>query len=137
MIHLPGQVTKNKESATLTMNVALIDELRRLGFDRYRDDWYIFGQGGEPHPTTPIGEHTLNNKHSRILELVRSKNGIDTYGISLYSWKDTGAFDMLEAGISINRLKDHIRHKNLSDTQRYLKPLTGIDSRIRNAKMRL
>jgi hypothetical protein len=53
-------------------------------------------------------------------------------GISLYSWKDSGAMDMLSAGLSIVDLKNQIRHKNLQDTQLYLKALSDVNERILN-----
>jgi len=135
VIYMSGQQTKNKENAQITMPVSLVDRLRDIGIDRYDPDWYVFGKDGSPHADTPIGEHTLNRRHSEIIKKLKKKKGIDLHGISLYSWKDTGAMDMLEAGVSINRLKGHIRHKNLSDTQRYLKPLAGRDEVIRHIKI--
>lgn len=132
MVTMSGIQTKNHKNAKLTMDANFTGLLHRLGFHRYPPDFLIFGRGGIPHQSMPVGEHTLNNRHHKILLQLKKKYALDVSGISLYSWKDTGATDLLERGVTINELRQHIRHDDLKDTQRYLRQFTGVNERIRD-----
>ena len=132
-INMPGQITKNRDASIVTIPKVMTGFLFEYGFHKFHPNLLVFGAGGVPDHHTPIGEHTLNNRHQAILRELKRRNELqDIAGISLYSWKDTGAMDMLSAGLSIVDLKNQIRHKNLQDTQLYLKALSDVNERILN-----
>jgi integrase/recombinase XerD len=132
-INMPGEITKNRDSSIVTIPKVMMNYLFDFGFHKYHPNLLVFGAHGSPDHHQAIGEHTLNNRHQKILQVLKKKNYLqDIEGISLYSWKDSGAMDMLSAGLSIVDLKNQIRHKNLQDTQLYLKALSDVNERILN-----
>ena len=42
-----------------------------------------------------------------------------------YSWKHTGAIQMLDNGLQPHDLKDHLRHKSYATTEVYIKKRAG------------
>jgi len=137
IIILSGDQTKNRKNAGITMPETMIERLMELDFHKWEPNLLIFGQYSKPHPDIAIGEHTLNNRHRNILRDLADQFGFDYTGISLYSWKDTGATDLLQMGLTIDELRQHIRHEDLKDTQKYLKKFKGINPHIQKMQIKL
>ena len=47
-------------------------------------------------------------------------------------WKDTGAMALIRGGIDIYEVMRQMRHTDLSTTQKYLKSLTTVNTKIRD-----
>jgi len=137
IIILSGEQTKNRKTAGITMTDVMIERLINLDFHKWDPNLLIFGAQSNPHLYKPIGEHTLNNRHRKILERLKDKYDFDYTGISLYSWKDTGATDLLDEGLTIDELRQHIRHEDLKDTQKYLKKFKGVNPHIRKISIKI
>lgn len=132
-IYLPGDITKNKKSEMITIPKAILPYLYEIGLDRWHRNDFIFGSHLRPHATLKCGANALNLHHKKILDrLYQSKKLHSISGISIYSWKDTGAMALIRAGIDAYEVMRQMRHSDLSTTQKYLKSLSNINTNIRD-----
>lgn len=121
LIVLSGDQTKNHENAFITLPKDVITMLFELGVDREPVNALVFPSIKEPGCDKPVGRNTLTNQFRSVLGKLIKKALINSAdGYTLYSWKDTGAKLLLESGVDIITLQHHLRHKDLSTTQRYL-----------------
>jgi integrase len=133
LLSLPPQNTKMRKRGEITIPQPFADILRGYGIDQLDPEWYLFGHKIEPHPTTPIGRNTLSRLHREIIRKLHAQGILlNIEGIQYYSWKDTGAMDLEEAGININDIRRHLRHENLAYTQKYLEKKQGVIAPIRD-----
>ena len=110
-----NEIAKNKRSQQVGLTNDTLTLMERLGVFAYHADLYIFGHGGVPG-VKPIGVSTLRERfqdYRRALHIPESRK--------LYSWKHTGAIVALDNGMDIVKLKDHMRHANVSTTMQYAK----------------
>lgn len=132
-IYLAGDITKNKKSEMITIPKAIIPYLYDIGLDKWHRNDYIFGSNLQPHPSKQCGANALNLHHKKILDrLYQQKKLHSISGISIYSWKDTGAMALIKAGIDAYEVMRQMRHSDLSTTQKYLKSLSNINKNIRD-----
>lgn len=86
---------------------------------KYSKNLYIFGKYGRPN-TEPVGKNTLRNRFNRFR---------DDLGISpdrkFYSWKHTGAIQLVDNGVQPLDLQGHLRHKSFATTEKYIKRRMG------------
>lgn len=133
LIHLPGSITKNKKSETVTIPSVMIPYFEQIKFDEWYHEDYIFGKGCLPHPDKPCGANTLGEKHRTLINnLYKSKVLRTKKGIELYSWKDTGAMALVKSGIDAYELMKQMRHSDLSTTQKYLNSLENVNKNVQN-----
>jgi integrase len=134
-IYIPGEISKNKRSETVTIPEAIIPALASVGLTGWHRNDFIFGKGLRPHPTIQCGANALNEAHRKIIHHLFQENKLRSItGISLYSWKDTGAMSLVRAGIDIYEVMKQMRHTDLSTTQKYLKSLSQINKGIYQLK---
>jgi len=131
VIRLPAEVTKNKESATITIPKMLLPYLNGFGLEGFNQRWLLFGAGGKPHPSKCCGHNTYNLRHKKILASL-FKDGLldDIEGLSYYSWKDTGAMELFKKGVNLLEIMRQLRHKELNTTQQYCHSLYVINKEI-------
>lgn len=133
IINLPGEITKNKKTEMITIPTAIIDYMYKIGVAKWKPNDYIFGEGFKPHPSMMCGSNTMNTRHkSLITKLNKARKLQNIDGISIYSWKDTGAMALLKNGIDAYDLMRQMRHSDLATTQKYLKGLSNVNESIRN-----
>lgn len=131
-IYIPGEISKNKRSETVTIPKAILPYLYEIGLDRWHTNDFVFGKGLKPHPDTVCGSNALNEAHKALIQRLTRENKLRSItGISIYSWKDTGAMALIRAGIDIYEVMRQMRHTDLSTTQKYLKSLSSINTNIR------
>jgi len=95
---------------------ALIVEYRINSYDR---EFYVFGKFGKPGPVA-VGSNTFRNRFNAI----RDKLGLPkTY--KLYSLKHTGMGRLLEAGLTLEEIRDHAGHRSIESTEHYIKKHFG------------
>jgi integrase len=132
VIHVPGEKSKNRQYATVTIPAVLLERLRREGFDRYPPEYHLFG-------ALPLGTYDKRLRlvpgdapcsinyvtlwHKQVAEDAGIALGTET----LYSWKDTGAHDFMASGGTLMALCRQCRHSDPKMTMRYLKRL-GLDA---------
>lgn len=121
VIFLPGQITKNRDDALVTIPDILIEFIRKFRLDRFGPSWYLFGRALKPHPAKPCGANAMNYRHAAALKALKMRGAIvDITGLSLYSWKDTGDQDLATSGVDLLTIRDHNRHKSLETTNKYM-----------------
>ncbi len=108
---------------TVNIPIALRELCAEYLLSRYNREYYVFGRLGVPGPE-PTGKNTLRNRFNRV----RDKCGLpDTY--KFYSLKHTGGGKLLENGVTIEEIRDHMGHKSIDTTSRYLRRHFGTRSR--------
>lgn len=135
LIKLTGNETKNRENAIVTIPDALVPFLRDFKFERWDEQWLIFGEGGLPHPNKACSHDLLNSRHrSILLKLHKTGKLSNIKGLSFYSWKDTGALYLFEQKVNTLEIMRQLRHKDLSTTQKYCNSLYSVNREIKNLK---
>lgn len=87
---------------------------------KYPETYYLFGNNKLPGPDH-YGEHTFYRRNTHMLE----KTGLNKLGkrFALYSYKHSGAISLYRATKDIKLLQRQMRHKNLEQTNAYLRDL--------------
>jgi len=106
---------KNSETELVAIPDFLIKEMKSMNLNLYDKSLFIFGKNGCPGPT-PYGKNTLRNRFNRYREAL---NIPDSF--KFYSWKHTGAIDLLYNGAPEHEIQNHLRHKSFATTEMYLK----------------
>ncbi len=123
---VPNIQAKNNETEIVEIPDVLYSEL----VDVYQltgcnKDFYVFGSEGVPG-TSAYGKNTLRNRFNKF----RDKLNISKDKV-FYSWKHSGAIDLIENGLQPYNLQEHLRHKNFDTTERYLKKrIKGKEKRV-------
>ncbi len=133
VIRLPAKVTKNKESAIITIPKGFLKYLREFGLEEFNQRWILFGAGGKPNPTKCCGHNTYNLRHKNLLTKLFKEGKLDDIeGLQFYSWKDTGVVELFKKKVNILEIMRQLRHKDLSTTQKYCQSLYIINYEIQN-----
>jgi len=115
---IPNIEAKNSLTEIVVIPDQLMSEMIKMNLQTYHFDLYLFGKNGCPG-TIPLGKNTLRNKFNRY----RDALNISTE-YKFYSWKHTGAIQLLENGVKEHDLQNHLRHKSYTTTEVYLKKKT-------------
>lgn len=114
---------------TLTLPKSLITFIEAFKIDSFKSDFYIFGRNGVPGPE-PYGKNYFNRRfkiHRDKLNLPR------TY--TFYSFKHTGAGNLLETGATLAELMSQLGHVRFESTIHYVRRHFGEKSeKILNQK---
>lgn len=123
VIRIPGEKSKNRKSEIVTIPEHLTEMMvKDYNFKKYPGHWLVFGKRMKPNASESCSKNTPTMRHRKIVDELGKKGLIADYKqIVFYSWKDTGANNMLESGIDIRVIQKQIRHSSLETTQRYLK----------------
>lgn len=133
LIVLSGAQTKNKERAYITIPRTVLPALKSYEIDKIAPQYLIFGEGMFPHEKTPCGRNTISDRFREMLREMQKHGKLRSCeGYTMYSWKDTGAIAMVKAGLDIMAIKEHLRHKSLATTQRYLQSLGVVNMEVRD-----
>jgi len=137
-VTIPGTIAKNKKTEMVTIPKALIPVLQMIGIDQWYAHDFIFGKQLKSHPDTMCGVNALAERHKKILTHLHKSGKLRSIkGISLYSWKDTGAMLMIRQGVDAYEVMRQMRHSDLSVTQKYLKSLHSINAAVRDMPITL
>ena len=114
---IPSPEAKNSLNELVDIPDFLFEKIK--DFKQYDSDMYVFGRFGRPN-VDPVGKNTLRNRFNRYR---------DDLGISpdrkFYSWKHTGAIQLLDNGVQPHDLQGHLRHKSFATTEIYIKKRAG------------
>ncbi|VBB45253.1 putative Site-specific recombinase XerD [uncultured Paludibacter sp.] len=122
-IRVPNEQAKNNQTEIVDIPDQLMTEL--IPLKNYGGNLFVFGNNKEPG-LIPYGKNTLRNRFNRF----RDDLGISKDKV-FYSWKHTGAIQLIENGLQPYVLQEHLRHKNFDTTEKYLK------KRIKNKEKRV
>lgn len=132
IIKLPGEITKNRDNSILTIPDVIISFLRKYEFDKFNQNWLIFGAEVKPHADKCCGHNTMNWQQGQIVTRLQKKGLItDTKGLTFYSWKDTDALALFKRNVNTLEIMRQVRHKDLTTTQRYCESLYIINEEIK------
>lgn len=126
VIRMPGAKTKNRKTETVTIPKELIKILKEdYYFNKYPGHWLVFGKGMNPN-VSPCSRNTPTTRHRKLVNDLGKKGRLsDCKGIHFYSWKDTGAMNLVEQNVDILKIQQQLRHSSLHTTQKYLKMMAG------------
>ncbi|MGZ8567755.1 MAG: tyrosine-type recombinase/integrase [Bacteroidia bacterium] len=122
-IYIPGKNTKIGRGEYIEIWAGLMPALVAMNLEKYPEHYFIFGNEDGPGKA-PLGVNTMYARHKRILE---DLNFTEDY--TLYSWTHTGAVAAYEATKDIKAIQKQKRHKDIRDTDIYLKSLGLIENR--------
>jgi integrase len=116
-----------KRRRVVDMPKLLAELIISYQIDRYNREFYVFSKNGIPG-STPLGHNTLRNRFNKF----RDDLGFPKI-YKFYSMKHTGGGKLLEAGLTLEEIRDHFGHKSIETTDHYLKRHFGNrNSRIIN-----
>lgn len=123
---VPNVQAKNNDTEIVEIPDVLFDEITAVyRLQTYDRNLYVFGTEGVPG-TNHLGKNTMRNRFNKYRDdLNISKDKV------FYSWKHSGAIDLIENGLQPYNLQEHLRHKNFDTTEKYLKKrIKGKEKRI-------
>lgn len=130
----PGEKSKNNRNSVVTIPDEVLPVLRSFELDKYPDAYYVFGGGRArqkslylPGPVR-IGVNTLSGKFKTGLKRLKKEGKLsDITGLQFYSLKDSLAIHLLDNGVDPESAMRHLRQRDLTVFQRYVKRL-GIEN---------
>ncbi len=125
-IYIPGYISKNRRSESVSMPGVLIDDLQRH-LRLAKPDMLAFGRDGIGY--VHAYKHYWLRRHQKALDAVKIK------GPTLYSWKHTGVCAAHSQGVIVTKTMEQCRHKSLDTHYKYLKKVGAITTNEMN-KMR-
>ena len=115
-----SDVSKNKRTAAIDIPDQLFDLITgKWKLNTYDQSLYVFGKYGEPGDV-PLGKNNMKNRHTGF----RKKTGLPD-SVKLYSWKHSGAQELAAEGASIYEIQRHLRHNDITTTEKYLRKRIG------------
>jgi site-specific recombinase XerD len=110
---IPCEVAKNHKQRFSALSEKSIELLKMLNFDKFPKNYYLLG--GELAPSEAMcGAARYRHEWDKITaKLHIPKN------MQLYSFRDTGIYEMLKSGIDNLTVMQHADHSDLSITTRY------------------
>lgn len=100
---------------TIDMPEHLAELCSLYQIEHYNKDYYVFGRNGIPGPEA-LGMNTLRNRFNKYRDALGMP---DIY--KFYSLKHTGGGKLLDAGITLEEIRNHFGHKSIETTDRYVK----------------
>lgn len=136
VILLSSDQTKNKKQENVTIPDVAIPFLEDAPALKYPPHFLIFGKNVAPHECIPCGERTLNNQQREYVlkPLFKKKTLKNIKGLSFYSWKDTGAYELVKNKVNIIEIMKQLRHASLEVTQRYCNSLYSVNKEVKALK---
>ena len=115
-ITIPDIEAKKERHETIDMPIQLRDLcINRYLLHTFNSDFYVFGRLRIPGPD-PVGKNTLRNRFNIVRDILKFPKHY-----KYYSMKHTGAGRFLDNGATLPEVQNHLRHKDISDTQAYVK----------------
>ena len=113
-ILIRGEISKNKKTQYVAIPDAFLKDLDFL--KKAPPGSYLFPS--VKSNKKPIGKNTMTARHRKILQHLGFSSDY-----KLYSWKHTGAVQLVKAGVSIKAIQTQMRHHSLDQTDQYLRQL--------------
>jgi integrase len=105
---------KSKRRRIMCLRSSLLEYLKQQGYDKYPDEYYLFGNNGNPS-LTPISTNHLSNRWRDY----RERHKISPI-YKLYAAKHTGNTAMAMSGLPAQLQMLHNGHQSLNTTQIYI-----------------
>jgi integrase len=115
-----SDTAKNNKTSAIDIPDQLFDMIiNRWKLHMYDQSLYAFGKYGEPGES-PVGKNNMKNRHTEFREKLNLPESV-----KLYSWKHSGAQELAAQGVSIYEIQRHLRHRDITTTEQYLKKRIG------------
>ena len=114
-IRISGEVAKNHNARYAAMSAQIENLITELKILKNPKDWYIFSDRETMKPGTVI---LYDAKFTKEFAKLRKLLNLDPK-MQLYSFRDTGIFEMLKAGIDDLSVMQHADHSSLDITTIY------------------
>ena len=85
----------------------------------FDQEFYLLGREGFPG-VTPLGKNTMRIRFNAFRDRLKLPKEI-----KYYSWKHSGAQELADNGTSIYEIQRHLRHRDITTTEMYLKKRIG------------
>ena len=112
-IVIPGENAKNHKTRHSAINDDIIADLKKLNLNNYPGKYYLFGSDLQP---SAVPAHVKRAGKEWVKVRAALKLPIE---MQLYSFRDTGIFDMLKSGIDDLSVMQHADHSSLDITSIY------------------
>lgn len=100
---------------TIDMPKELAELCISYQIQNYNREYYIFSKNGIPG-AEPLGHNTLRNRFNKF------RDDLKLPGIyKFYSMKHTGGGKLLEAGLTLEEIRDHFGHRSIETTDHYVR----------------
>ena len=135
ILKIPGEVSKTKLDDQF---VTIPDEISDWLISFLKDipqNWFILGSGPglKPNPTERMGKNAMYHRHKMVLEKLKKQGKLqDITGLSIYQWKHTGAFELIDKGVDIHTLRLHLRHADINTTANYINTRLQVQQKIKD-----
>ncbi len=122
IIALPGEISKNGKSRTVTISDSLLVFLEKINIHKINNNNYIFSTYFKPGKLLKDSRYIAKrwNRLRREINLPKE--------MQFYSLKDTGIIQMLRDGISPELVRDQAGHHSLEVTNKYIKILNNSEA---------
>lgn len=132
----PGDKSKNNRNSVVTIPDEILPALRAFELHKSPDAYYIFGGGVGNRNQLPgpgrIGVNTLSGKFKTGLKRLKKEGKLsDITGLQFYSLKDSLAIHLLDNGVDPESAMRHLRQRDLTVFQRYVKRLGVENEKVR------
>lgn len=118
-LRIPNVEAKNNDSEVVKIPKLLMNELLKYHINTYDKELYLFGKNGMPG-TEPLGKNTMRNRFNQFRDQLKLSSQY-----KYYSWKHSGAVTASENGMLPYQLKEHLRHKSITTTEKYIRKKSG------------
>ena len=112
-IKVPGEIAKNHKTRLCAITPEISALFKELKIDTFPADYYIFSGDLKPNKNQSGGLR-YNKEWSRVRKTLNLPAEMQ-----LYSFRDTGIFDMLKSGIDDLSVMQHADHSSLDITTIY------------------
>ena len=112
-IKVPGEIAKNHKTRLSAITPEISELFKELKIDTFPADYYLFSGDLKPSKE-PAGSLRYGKEWAKV----RKKLNLPAE-MQLYSFRDTGIFDMLKSGIDDLSVMQHADHSSLDITTIY------------------
>lgn len=122
-LKVPVDQAKSNRVDIVDIPAFLFEKMKHL--QSYSNYLYVFGKFGRPG-TEPLGKNTMRNRFNLYREALNIPADR-----KFYSWKHTGAIQLLDNGLQPHDLQNHLRHRSFATTEVYIKKRAGnLDGKV-------
>lgn len=114
-IKVSGEISKNHNTRYAAISTQIEDLINELGIMKKPKSWYIFS---DPETLSPGTNKLYDAKFTKEFAKVRKELKLPA-NMQLYSFRDTGIFEMLKSNVDDLSVMQHADHSSLDITSIY------------------
>lgn len=114
---LKSDQTKNKASDSLPITAGLMSVIQKMGLEKCKPDWYVFGEMGKPGPK-PCGYNFFTRRFRELADELKLSKDYTLYGL-----KHTRNVELYLQYKDPYRNMRLNRHRDLKTTMKYLREI--------------